>query len=561
MRAGSLMSVVGALLLGLILAPAALAAEIIIDNGEAGFAVTGEWPVSTVVSGYHGANYQFAPPGDVPGGTVVDNTDPGTSAVGTWTAGTGVAGFWGANYQSHPAGSGSESFTWPLAIPAAGSYKVFARWSASANRTNVARYTVNHAGGATVVMVNQQGDGGQWNLLGTFSFNAGNTTVSLSDQANGVVIADAVRFVAASAAPSSAQWTVPTAGQYQLYARWSAYPNRATNAPYTIVHAGGTTQLSLNQQQNGGQWNLLGTYTFTAGQTVTLTSQANGHVIADAIRLVPATAQAQTMYFIHTDHLNTPRTITNGASQVVWRWDHTEPFGSDPANGNPTGLGAFEFNLRLPGQYFDKETNLHYNYFRDYDPAIGRYVQSDPLSLAGGINTYLFVDANPTSNFDTFGLQAKRRGWGTPLFGSRVQPRDPHGYDVLFPEAGRKPGWRWSTMFPGLKSESSEGSGEEKCGAQNLPDLGGKSEEEAEKALEDAGFRQGQGGGSYDVWVHPDGSVVHVAPDGRVIRQGPKRPRKDGQPGLVQDRFGPDGRQVPYQPGAGTHDTGERIVR
>ena len=404
MGAGSLMNVLGALLLGLVLAPAALAAEIIIDNGQAGFAVTGEWPVSTVVAGYHGANYQFAPPGDVPGGTVVDNTDPGTSAVGTWTAGTGVAGFWGANYQSHPAGSGSESFTWPLTIPAAGSYKVFARWSASANRTNVARYTVNHAGGAAVVMVNQQGDGGQWNLLGTFTFNAGNTTVRLSDQANGVVIADAVKFVAASAAPSSAQWTVATAGQYQLYARWSAYPNRATNAPYTVTHAGGTTALSVNQQQNGGQWNLLGTYTFTAGQTVTLTSQANGHVIADAIRLVSGAPQAQTMYFVHTDHLNTPRLITNNAGQAVWRWDQADPFGGNVPNENPSGLGTFTCNLRLPGQYFDKETNLHYNYFRDYDPGIGQYVQSDPIGLNGGLNTYAYSYSNPLSWSDGFGL-------------------------------------------------------------------------------------------------------------------------------------------------------------
>jgi RHS repeat-associated protein len=53
---------------------------------------------------------------------------------------------------------------------------------------------------------------------------------------------------------------------------------------------------------------------------------------------------------------------------VVWRWDPAEPFGTYSANENPSGLGTFVFNLRLPGQYFDKETNLHYNYFRDYDP-------------------------------------------------------------------------------------------------------------------------------------------------------------------------------------------------
>ena len=56
----------------------------------------------------------------------------------------------------------------------------------------------------------------------------------------------------------------------------------------------------------------------------------------------------------------------------MWRWDQGEPFGNDVPNNNPSGLGAFDFNLRFPGQYFDRETNLAYNHFRDYDPAIGR---------------------------------------------------------------------------------------------------------------------------------------------------------------------------------------------
>jgi hypothetical protein len=87
------------------------------------------------------------------------------------------------------------------------------------------------------------------------------------------------------------------------------------------------------------------------------------------VTVTAASSPAQ-LHFIHVDHLNTPRLVANAAGTTVWRWDQWEPFGDNLPNENPSSLGAFEFPLRLPGQYFDKETNLHYNYFRDYDPSI-----------------------------------------------------------------------------------------------------------------------------------------------------------------------------------------------
>ena len=108
-------------------------------------------------------------------------------------------------------------------------------------------------------------------------------------------------------------------------------------------------------------------------------------------------------YWIHTDHLNAPRKIFNASSQLVWQWDFAT-FGSNLPNENPSGLGVFSYNLRFSGQYFDAETGLFYNYYRDYDPRTGRYVESDPIGLIGGLNTYNYVEGNPISYVDPIGL-------------------------------------------------------------------------------------------------------------------------------------------------------------
>jgi RHS repeat-associated protein len=111
------------------------------------------------------------------------------------------------------------------------------------------------------------------------------------------------------------------------------------------------------------------------------------------------------MYFIHPDHLNTPRMIANQAGTTVWRNDNTEPFGNSVPNGDPGNTGvAFDFPFSFPGQYADKETNINYNYYRDYDPGIGGYKESDRVGLRAGLNTYLYVRANPLRRRDPRGL-------------------------------------------------------------------------------------------------------------------------------------------------------------
>jgi RHS repeat-associated protein len=114
------------------------------------------------------------------------------------------------------------------------------------------------------------------------------------------------------------------------------------------------------------------------------------------------------LYYVHTDHLNTPRRISRPSDNtVVWRWN-ADPFGAAAADQDPDGDAvAFVYGPRLPGQYYDAESGLNYNYFRDYDPHTGRYLQSDPIGL-GGINTYSYVGSNPISRVDPFGLLPPR---------------------------------------------------------------------------------------------------------------------------------------------------------
>jgi RHS repeat-associated protein len=109
-------------------------------------------------------------------------------------------------------------------------------------------------------------------------------------------------------------------------------------------------------------------------------------------------------YNVHSDHLDTPRLLTDASQQIVWR-GRQEAFGKTVIDA----VSTVEMNVRFPGQYYDQETGLYYNYFRYYDPRTGRYVTSDPIGLDGGLNTYLYVDGNPISNFDYDGLISRKK--------------------------------------------------------------------------------------------------------------------------------------------------------
>ncbi|MCB0122213.1 MAG: RHS repeat-associated core domain-containing protein, partial [Caldilineaceae bacterium] len=106
---------------------------------------------------------------------------------------------------------------------------------------------------------------------------------------------------------------------------------------------------------------------------------------------------------VEPDHLDTPRVLVNTAHQVIWRWD-SSPFGDTPADEAPSGMAPFRYSLRFPGQQYDAETASHYNYFRDYEPGTGRYLESDPVGIAGGIATFQYARASPSRWSDSSGL-------------------------------------------------------------------------------------------------------------------------------------------------------------
>lgn len=178
-------------------------------------------------------------------------------------------------------------------------------------------------------------------------------------------------------------------------------------------------------QRNG---NTVGTYTYNAlgertAKSATLPATLNQRFIYDEssqligeygdttrdyvwlddvpLALVDTSGAASTISYVHTDGLNTPRTVTDGSGAMQWQWPYqSNPFGEK----QPTATGSFTYNFRFPGQYYDAESRLANNVNRDYESATGRYIQSDPIGLQGGVNLYLYAYASPLKVVDPLGL-------------------------------------------------------------------------------------------------------------------------------------------------------------
>ncbi|ALA86880.1 type IV secretion protein Rhs [Stenotrophomonas maltophilia] len=163
--------------------------------------------------------------------------------------------------------------------------------------------------------------------------------------------------------------------------------------------AGGAAQITLYDE--AGQW--LGNYSAT-GQAQQQAIWLDNYPVA--LINVTATGVPELAY-VQPDHLGTPRVVIDPVRNVaIWEWSNkSEVFGNQIPSVDPDGDGvAFELALRFPGQQATDASGLFYNYFRDYDPASARYVESDPVGLNAGVSTYGYVISNPARFTDPLGL-------------------------------------------------------------------------------------------------------------------------------------------------------------
>jgi RHS repeat-associated protein len=219
----------------------------------------------------------------------------------------------------------------------------------------------------------------------------------------------------------------------------------------------------------------LGSYTYSAdgrrvkkvvdGRTTVFHYDLNGQLIAESngqgnffklyiylekvpLSLLTQKDEIQKIYYYHTDHLNTPLKITDSNATIVWAADYA-PFGRTEVM-----VDTIENNLRFSGQYFDAETELHYNYWRYYDPEIGRYLTTDPIGIGGGINPYVYVENNPVNNVDPFGLFPSG-WWKINSWKEKHYNRNQYNQKIGYSEATKK----WKLLTPAQSAYHQMGPG------------------------------------------------------------------------------------------------------
>ncbi len=289
-------------------------------------------------------------------------------------------------------------------------------WTASTDNVGVTGYQVDRCQGAGCATFAQVATptGTSFNDTGLAPSTSYSYRVRATDAAGNISANSSIVTATTQAPPDTTAPTVPTgltatvASTIQINLTWTASTDDVGVTGYRVerCQGAGCTTFAQIATPTATSFSNIGLSAATSYSYRVRATDAAGNLSAYSNVASATTADATQVqaYYIHPDHLNTPRMIADQAGNTVWRWDNQEPFGSDLPNDDPGNTGnPFVFNLRFPGQYFDRETNLAYNYFRDYDSSIGRYVQSDPIGLRGGINTYAYTNANPIFSTDSTG--------------------------------------------------------------------------------------------------------------------------------------------------------------
>jgi len=212
---------------------------------------------------------------------------------------------------------------------------------------------------------------------------------------------------------------------HDVESRLTRYAGGSTTASYLYDSVGHRIRKTVNGTTTWFLWDgtsLLAEYDASGNRTMRY-GYLPGAFVAVQVQ------DANGTYYVHSDAMQAPRVLTDSAGQTVWQARYAT-YGAAVVNGNGVGI---IYNQRLPGQYFDSESALSYNYMRYYDAALGRYAESDPIGQSGGVNLYAYVDGNPLNRSDATGLAP--HGRTAPSIGIPTLPTYPTDTQLSHDEA------------------------------------------------------------------------------------------------------------------------------